>query len=81
MQLTTQMQAEIETIRTRVDHICHQVCVPLETEVGSGGEMLPEYEEIVQEVIEELNSYKVRLENILCETDEKEHVRSNYSDF
>ena len=77
MQLTTQMQAEIETIRTRVDHIGDQVWIPLETEVGSSGEILPEYEEIAQEVIEELNPYKVRLENILCETDKKEQAHSH----
>ena len=77
MQLTTQMQAEIETIRKRVDHICDHFWIPLETEVGSSGEILPEYEEIAQEVIEEVNPYKVRLENILCETDKKEQAHSH----
>ena len=77
MQLTTQMKAEIETIGVRVHHIITEVWTPLESDMARRGKILPEYEKICHEVIEELNPYKVRLENILCETDKKEqaHLR------
>ena len=80
MQLTTQMQAEVETIGTRVQLINDQIWIPLRTELMKHSTFTPEDEVIGHEIIAELNPYKVRLENILCETDKKEHVRSNYSD-
>ena len=80
MQLTTQMQAEVETIGTRVKIIMEQIWIPLRTELMKHSTLFPEDEDIGHEIIAELNPYKVRLENILCETDKKEHVRLNYSD-
>ena len=77
MRLTTQMIAEIENIRNRVDHINQFI----EEEI-----LEPEDDIAVLNVIQtnpgfiaELKPYKVRLENILCETDIKEQVHSYYS--
>ena len=79
MQLTTQMQAEVETIGTRVKLINDQIWMPLRTELTKHSTFSTEDADIGQEIVAELNPYKVRLENILCETDIKEHVRSNFS--
>ena len=78
MKLTTQMQAEIGTIRTRVDHIIDQVWVPMESGLmRRDGECLVKNEDIAHATAAELNPYKVRLENILCETDVKEQAHSH----
>ena len=77
MQLTTQMHAEMGTIQTRVDHISIQVWIPLETEWMRRCKMTDEDVNIINAVNAELNPYKVRLENILCETDMKEQAQSN----
>ena len=65
MQLTTQMQAEIEIIRKRLDHIDDILDndLPQALQESSG-------------FISEMTTYKVRLENILCDTDIKEQVHS-----
>ena len=77
MELTTQMQAEMGTIRTRVDHICDQVWIPLEIELmRRGGNCTVKDEDTAHATVAELNPYKVRLENILCETDVKEKAHS-----
>ena len=69
MRLTTQMRAEIETIGTRFAQIRLQELSQFErfcsvrSSFGRGK---------IDSIINELNTYKVRLENILCETDNKE---------
>ena len=65
MQLTTQMHAEIEIIRKRLDHID-----------GILDNNLLEAMMKCSGFISEMTPYKVRLENILCETDIKEQVHS-----
>ena len=76
MRLTTQMQAEIESIRTRVDLTWHQVLVPLfEGWKRRCYQVLAKDRDTTHATIAELNTYKIRLENILCETDIKEQAR------
>ena len=77
MHLTTQMQAEIGTIRTRVGYIVDQVWHPLEKEMMRRGGCNAEDKSTSHSIIAELDAYKVRLENILCETDIKEQARSS----
>ena len=69
MRLTAQMQAEVERIRTRLDLTFNQVWLP------QPSSPIPD-EDTVHATIAELNPYKIRLENILCETDIKEQARS-----
>ena len=68
MRLTTQMKAEIETIRKRVDVLSSKL-----QQMVMG---FDDGEHIVRATIVELKPYKVRLENILCETDIKEQAHS-----
>ena len=84
MQLTDQMLAEIGAIKTRSFHIADEIMNPMLNpmvfESCSRGRELEIEKELVMEArgrkfrafIAELNPYKVRLENILCETDVKE---------
>ena len=74
MHLTDQMLAEIETIRSRVDFITSQVMVPLEAEMMRRGVYMKKDEDIARATIAEMSPFKVRLENILCETDCKEQA-------
>ena len=71
MKLTAQLRAELGTIETRCDQMsleCHRNT----REVTRNRGMSSENEDIFRSIMEELNPYKVRLENILCETDIKE---------
>ena len=70
MRLTTQMRAEFETIRTRIDHIMHEV---FPFTYGSR-KVTNEAKELLDASIQKMTTYKVRLENLLCETDEKEQA-------
>ena len=73
MQLTTQMQAEMATIQTRVDNITHQVWIPFDREWRrTCYRLTDEGINIINAVNAELNPYKVRLENILGGADKKE---------
>ena len=68
MQLTTQMKAEMDTIQERADHIIQslfKVCSKCFVKVS-------EMKEFFDASIREVTIYKVRLENLLCETDIKE---------
>ena len=68
MKLTTQMIAEIGTIELRYWHITQKVH-PLLQEKKTF-----ETKEFIDASIQEMNTYKVRLENLLCETDIKEQA-------
>ena len=70
MKLTIQMIVEIETIRTRTGHISKKVCPFLD---GTRNVKF-ETNELFDASIQEMNTYKVRLENLLCETDKKEQA-------
>jgi len=67
MQLTAQMKAEIETMRIilRVQHIVSPM-------ISIHKAISLEIKEIFDSSIQESSTYKVRLENLLCETDIKE---------
>ncbi len=80
MELTHQMQAEIETIRIRTMQIHDEVLLPLRREMLRCRGISTESMKYGNAIIEEMNTYKVRLENILCETDIKERVRSKAAD-
>ena len=68
MELTTQMLAETDAIRTRVHDISKEM---------SNLRLIHELEDRrFHAFMAELNPYKVRLENILCETDVKEQAHS-----
>ena len=73
MQLTTQMRSEIETIRKRLDDIDKFLQEKMIKKRFLDDEFLEATKELAG-IILELNPYKVRLENILCETDSKEQV-------
>ena len=73
------MLAETETIRKRVDFITIQVWNPMETEAMRRGTYLDKDEDITRATVAELSPYKVRLENIFCETDCKEQAYSHQS--
>ena len=65
--LTTQMRDELETIRLRFVRITQEFSDferLSRTSIDCRGK--------ADSIINELNTYKVRLENILCETDHKE---------
>ena len=70
MRLTTQMKAEIKTMHIRVDHILQKVYPFLEDTRN----ITFETKEVLDASIQELTTYKVRLENLLCETDLKEQA-------
>ena len=70
MRLTTQMIAEFETIRKRAGHISKKVCPFLD---GTRN-ITFEANDLFDSSIQELTTYNVRLENLLCETDLKEQA-------
>lgn len=74
MQLTTQMQAEMKTIQSRVDFISEKFWIPLEADLTTRIKITPEHVKTAHYVYAELHPFKVRLENMLCETDVKEQV-------
>ena len=70
------MQAEINSIQTRVYRIDKEIINPMLFEAGYGLGIETRDREI-RAIIAELNPYKFRLENILCETDLKEQAHSH----
>ena len=74
MQLTTQMHDEIETLRNRVGQIL-QAVGPMSSRIEITGKWIPSRNVgSIRAFIAELDHFKVRLENILCETDIKEQA-------
>ena len=78
MRLTTQLRAEVDATRMRVEFLTCDVLLPLGIQCSRQSPALnevlvsPEHKQIFDSVMQELSIYKVRLENILCETDMKE---------
>ena len=66
MRLTTQMRAEILTMKARFEHLIENVCPFF------GSAISVETKEIIDACILEMTGYKERVENLLCETDIKE---------
>ena len=77
MQLTTQMLVEIGAIRTRVDYVVEKLAKPMQFESLQPEPSIEIINRNRRVIIAELNPCKVRLENILCETDIKEQARSH----
>ena len=72
MQITAEMDDEILTFRSRVDQILTAV-MPMSMEIA--GKWIPSRNvESIRGFIAELDHFKVRLENIICETDIKEQA-------
>ena len=70
MKLSAHLLAELGTIETRCDQM-NMGFQNKKMEVLRKRGILSEDEEIFHSIMQELNPYKVRLENILCETDVK----------
>ena len=71
MKLTAQLRAEMETIQTRCVEL-HMEFLPIQMELLTNRRISSVNIEICRKIMEELIPCKVRLENILCETDIKE---------
>ena len=79
MQLTTQMLVEMKSIQTRVCRI-QEILFPMITEsvmTSPDNEGIETRHRKIRASIAELNPYKVRFENMLCETDVKEQAHSH----
>ena len=72
MRLTTQMQAVFETVQGRIDCIQREVTVSIMKDFERFGGVTCQTGAKNETFYEELNTYKVKMENILCETDDKE---------
>ena len=77
MRLTTQMRAELENIGREIDRINNGFCMPTTMEIQRLLGLTLETKERNERFEKELNTYKVRLEIILCETDIKEQDQFN----
>ena len=82
MWLTTQMHAELDDIIERINEISQKCALKIKCtthDTMTCGLLSTDRESSKKNIdlaITEMNSIKVRLENILCETDEKEQVFS-----
>ena len=74
MPLTTQVLAECERIDARVRYIRREITSPIPFMGFSGPTKIPIGE--IPKIIAELETYKVRLGNILGDTDKKEQDHS-----
>ena len=70
--LTAQLRAEMEAIDARLVQVKKECQRNLNEIARNQCRVYDENKEFYRLLIKELNSYKVRLENILCETDIKE---------
>ena len=82
MKLTTQMRAEIDTTHTRVSQLAQEFWMTIRRATESLGRISSETGENMAAIIEELKTHKVRIENILCETDiqEQDHLSTTMAD-
>ena len=75
MRLTNQMKAEIKSIQEYFDGSCHVPVMSCNVNVDVGGSIMPETMTLDKPgYAEKLKTHKIRLENLLCETDLKEQV-------
>ena len=77
MQLTDQMLAQIAQVQTRVDHVNEKFVKPMSFESMQPEPSIESINRNLRVIIAELNPCKVKLENILCETDRKEQAQSH----
>ena len=74
--LTAQLRAEMKAIDVRFGQMEMEVLTNLNEVARNQGRIYDENKEFCRLLMKEVNSYKVRLENILCETDIKEQAHS-----
>ena len=79
MKLTTQMRAEIDTTHTRVSQLAQEFWTTIRRATESLGRISSKTGEDMAAIIEELKTHKVRIENILCETDIQEQGQLSYT--
>ena len=70
--LTAQLRAEMEAIEARLGQVKMEILTNLNVVARNQCIVYDENKEFCRLLMKEVNSYKVRLENILCETDIKE---------
>ena len=71
MRLSTQILDEMQIIGKRVEHIRHEMSSIKGSEVGKLFYGIPIID-FCGASIQELSTYKVKIENMLCKTDKKE---------
>ena len=71
MQLSAQLRAEMEAIQARFDQLSMEYNTNKKEILRKRFLLSSEDKEIFRSIMKELNPFKVRLENILCETDIK----------
>ena len=76
MKLTDQMKAEIDSISKYVNGLAPSRPF-IRTELIRNGGLTPNSLKYITENAESLGSHRVRLENLLCETDSKDRVHNN----
>ena len=74
MRLTNQLRAELGAIQTETDRINDEFLIPMTLEFKKYRRISLASQENIHRLNEKLNTYKVRLENILCDTDIKERA-------
>ena len=79
MKLTTQMRVEIDTTHTRVSQLAQEFWTTIRRATESLGRISSKTGEDMAAIIEELKTHKVRIENILCETDIQEQGQLSYT--
>ena len=79
MKLTTQMRVEIDTTHARISQLAQEFWTTIRRATESLGRISFETRGNMTAIIEELKTHKVRIENILCETDVKEQGHSSYT--
>ena len=71
LQLTAQMLSELGRMKARIDYFHDTVLVPIESQMATIGRLTLDLTAKIQTATAELNTFKVILENMLCETDIK----------
>ena len=74
MRLTNELRTELGAIQTEVDRINYECFMPMVLEYKTCRKISASSKENIHQLNEKLNAYKVRLENIFCETDIKEQA-------
>ena len=72
MRLTNELAIELATIEERIEYLNREVLFPLGMASLKLGTSPLQYGEELNDIVQEMNSYKLQMENILCETDKKE---------
>ena len=79
LQLTTQMLSEMSGIDKTVKNLMQKVFMPIGLQLKSIGTLTPDLIKNIHSATTQLNTFKVRLENIFGETDIKVKVHQQLS--